>query len=1412
MSIVHDIITPLTSKKTYRCFTLKNGMKALVVSNPGADKSAAAIRVSTGAIHDPNDRFGLSHFLEHMLFLGTKKYPKEGEFSTFLTNHAGSQNGFTSLFYTKFYFVIDSRFFEEAIDRFAQFFIEPLFTESCTEREIEAVNSEYEMNLNVMSRKLYQMMRYRSNPDHYLNGFSCGRRDTLNPPGSSVEETRLRLIKLFEKYYSAKLMTLCLVGNKPLDELQKIAETYFNEIRSPEVTSLEEEILGAELADRLLKAQEPYLQPVLRILKDQWPSGDEQASQSKSLEEKVLEWNEKYKTFGSVDPSGIIVVPTRSHVSTEKDATVYRSPLPPSPFAEEGELPIKISPFLRSTLSGTNSSFVVVPSTDTTATLTVGFFTPTEFPMFYPFSRPEMAATLLLGHEGEGSLASFLKKKALITELIAGIGDYYPDFERFYIKIMLTELGEQKTDEIIAYCLEYIEMLKHTPVPFPVQLLAERRNVYMSDFNLNSEMAPDVEVMFAVENLANLPTPFVVLGGDHVSVFDEDAFRYHISWMKPENMDVILTLHNDRIEDWMKERKQKGLQKIDEKKKNASSVSGSSNASQENEIIDGFWGSASEAMKDTHSEQIARCEKEMGEAMKNLMKDPFFGTQIACHLDMEPFYSVIFFKLPLSEDYFQKVAELPSLSPGKSESDWKTLFHLPHANRFIATDFSIIPFPDQKMCEPFAKLQEYGQQVINSDDEEKDIAKERFVKKTELFERMLQDKESGLTSKRFGPVKIYPPYIVLDEVELNQKIDPEHSNSESSASSSSSPSSSSSSATRLAPFYPFFIHKEPGLQVLYKPTPRFREPQVHVRFDLTISSELIFNPDKRSYRALFADVVMDSLQEISYEMQDACMTIKVEASNIGLAVLLSGFSDKMENAIDTVAKEIFCLTPSLARYELQKQKLITLLVDSLKTMPASMLYGDIALILRQHAKSTEQTIEDLKNEYKYDDFCVWINDFRQEMNIFCTVVGNATSERAIQFAVKFCQHASPKEANPAQLQCSKNEALSESSATGIQGVPKIWLRPLSPSHFPFLRNIIVPPTNYFVYDQLVKLPTENNGAVMLTLFAPGRFDIQENATLTLLTNYLQPEMYERLRTKEQLCYILWTTKANCRGVAMMFVIMQGNRYNPLHFHSRIDAHVNDLVLKLSDMSDEDYEKLKQSVLSNLSSPPKTMISEASNIWTHLIEGDFDYAYKEKMIYVIQNITKEEFCNKASIMWCGKPLHLQKKKEEHKKDDASDKTEEEKKEETDCCLEDSNTFDDLPDENGLLTQKMGRRLYCRMFPHNFADLMNKEPMEVSPTSENPSSSQDASRRDTPEADDQSGDAKQKYEEKEEKEESNEIKGTNEQTAEGESKEDKVPEQSPESRPVFPKPLLPYCFIKNLAEFKQSVPLTAPYGFY
>ena len=211
--------------RDYRAIMLPNGLEALVVSDPDADKAAAALNVNVGSGNDPEERPGLAHFLEHMLFLGTGKYPDPGEYGRYLAELGGSSNATTSFANTSYFFDVDAAHLEGALDRFAQFFIAPRFDREYVERERQVVHSEFVSRLRSDRLRGFAAWTQTLDPRHPLARSHVGNAQTLaDRPGADIRD---ELIDFYERTYSSHLMKLVVVGREPLDVLEDRVRTRF---------------------------------------------------------------------------------------------------------------------------------------------------------------------------------------------------------------------------------------------------------------------------------------------------------------------------------------------------------------------------------------------------------------------------------------------------------------------------------------------------------------------------------------------------------------------------------------------------------------------------------------------------------------------------------------------------------------------------------------------------------------------------------------------------------------------------------------------------------------------------------------------------------------------------------------------------------------------------------------------------------------------------------------------------------------------------------------------------------------------------------------------------------------------------------------------------------------------------------
>ncbi|KAK5623448.1 hypothetical protein CRENBAI_014232 [Crenichthys baileyi] len=205
--------------------------KAMKMRKTSEKQAAAALCVGVGSFSDPDDLPGLAHFLEHMVFMGSEKYPAENDFDAFLKKHGGSDNASTDCERTVFQFDVQKKYFREALDRWAQFFICPLMIEDAVDREVEAVDSEYQLARPSDSHRKEMLFGSLAKPGHPMGKFCWGNAQTLkHEPREKLINTYERLRDFWRRYYSAHYMTLAVQSRESLDTLEEWVRDIFIKI------------------------------------------------------------------------------------------------------------------------------------------------------------------------------------------------------------------------------------------------------------------------------------------------------------------------------------------------------------------------------------------------------------------------------------------------------------------------------------------------------------------------------------------------------------------------------------------------------------------------------------------------------------------------------------------------------------------------------------------------------------------------------------------------------------------------------------------------------------------------------------------------------------------------------------------------------------------------------------------------------------------------------------------------------------------------------------------------------------------------------------------------------------------------------------------------------------------------------
>lgn len=237
---VAEIITSPSDDRGYLVHQLENGLKVLLISDPHTDKAAAALDVRVGSGSDPEDRPGLAHLLEHMLFLGTERHPEAGEYQAFIQQHGGSDNAYTMPDHTNYYFDIQPQYLRSALERFSQFFVAPLFNPKFVERERGVVHAEFSAKLQSDGRRYLAARRQAFNSQHPESSFAVGDENTLaDREGDPVRED---LVSFYEAHYRAERMNLVVLGGESTSLLRDWVDELFEGVPPGKVIDPQAEV------------------------------------------------------------------------------------------------------------------------------------------------------------------------------------------------------------------------------------------------------------------------------------------------------------------------------------------------------------------------------------------------------------------------------------------------------------------------------------------------------------------------------------------------------------------------------------------------------------------------------------------------------------------------------------------------------------------------------------------------------------------------------------------------------------------------------------------------------------------------------------------------------------------------------------------------------------------------------------------------------------------------------------------------------------------------------------------------------------------------------------------------------------------------------------------------------------------
>ena len=198
--------------------------------------------IKTGSINENDENSGVSHFLEHLFFKGTNKYPT-GMFDKILEAKGAINNAATSKDFTHYYITIPSKDFETAMELHADMLLNPLLPRKELEMERKVVLEEISRSKDTPERILYNNLisiLYKVHPYH---------REVLGSSKVIETITREEILNYYNKFYIPANMVTVIVGDVEPDDVKQQINKYFvtkNKNKKPIVFYHNDKILSKQ--------------------------------------------------------------------------------------------------------------------------------------------------------------------------------------------------------------------------------------------------------------------------------------------------------------------------------------------------------------------------------------------------------------------------------------------------------------------------------------------------------------------------------------------------------------------------------------------------------------------------------------------------------------------------------------------------------------------------------------------------------------------------------------------------------------------------------------------------------------------------------------------------------------------------------------------------------------------------------------------------------------------------------------------------------------------------------------------------------------------------------------------------------------------------------------------------------------
>ena len=1072
------------------------------------------------------------------------------------------------------YFDVQHPFLLGALDRFAQFFLCPLFSESATEREMKAVDSENSKNLQSDAWRLQQLFKGAADPRHPWSRFNVGSIETLSDK--------------LERYVRLELSTASVPATRGSAQPQPGAEGG-GSAANVATASVHASVRAKHV-------------PALKVRRT------------------LIDFHSRHYSANlmTVAILGRECLDTLAQWAVPLFATVPDQKLPRPKF--------DVEPY---PLSRLNNYYRIVPVKNFSS-LTVTWALPPITEQVH--SKPFRYVSHLLGHESEGSLLSLLKNKGWADQLMAGESRSHSDFACFDVTIELTDEADAHVDEIIGLIFAYIRLIAAEPEPHR-WVFDEMRDLASVSFRFRDVVEPSSLVMALAASLQLHPPK---LAHSHPYLYDEwrpDLISDLLMLMTPQRATVS---HVSRVHESIATSRERWYGTMYQRTPISDALLAQWSAVPLHPelhfptpnpfiptdfalVCDSEVGKAEEAAAAQAEAAATAAATSAAHTAGNAPNAAAVALDVSRGLHPGVCCDRSGTGVPIlglryhlkGKDYDLCQAEYDKLT----DAD-KLLYeaipppHMPPPPPPCAQLLELTkPKPEDRLGLSFESWALYPYLGLVVDKVHKGFlieASQLLAQGDVVHEidgRAVSQPNEGAAVLRVahGTIRLN----VTRKADL-PKVKEAAAAAVAAAKAGPTPPpplvavAAASDGSGAPCKVPRLIRSDGLAQLWHKTDRTFRRPKTSIMMDIA-SPHSYVSPEAACLTRLFFRLLQDELTEFVYPAECAGLHYSVYNSTSGLRLSVGGYNHKLPALLEKVLGRLATPTLDASRFQVQKDLQLKEYGNFFKGQPHALARYAASHLLEMSRWHMLEYIE-----YVGSDACSHASLAAFTPRLLERIYMNVL--------------------------CHGNTSQAEAKALVEQAAEVLKSGPLRTSQRPMLRLLQLPadvevvlrlhPSLYSDSERSLLNTADTNSAVEFTLQA-GLDKRPDTITLELLVQILANPCYEQLRTKEQLGYIVNLGLRIDLGVTGLRVIVQSATHDAAHLDARIELFMAGVPMLLDQLTAEEFGNHRSALLTAKLEQPKTLRQESGIYWNEIAQGTYDFERDSKDAEVLRTLSKDE---------------------------------------------------------------------------------------------------------------------------------------------------------------------------------------------